>query len=139
MSMFILAHAEARRRAAAACMESPAGYVVRISEPRKSREQEQAYHARIGEIAAAFRLNGKRLDAETMKRLLVDQFKHETLNDDDLGRHWRAMGQIEMMPSLDGARVIVLGTQTRNFPKALASAFIEWLNAWAAEHLEATA
>ena len=137
--MFILAHAESRRRAAMAIANAPDGHVVRITEPLKSREQEEKYHAAIGEIAAVFRLNGKKLDAETMKRLLVDQFKHETLNDEQLAPHWKAMGQIELMPSLDGHRVIALGTQTRRFPKPLAGAFIEWLNAWAAEHLEETA
>ena len=133
---FILAHDIARRRAMQAVADAPAGHVVTINEPTKSREQEEKYHAQIGEIADAFRLNGKKLGAETMKRLLIDQFKHETLGDPDLSRYWKTMAQIEMMPSLDGARVIVLGTQSRHFPKPLASAFIEWLNAWAAVHVD---
>jgi hypothetical protein len=136
MSRFILAHDTARRRAMQAVADAPAGHVVTVKEPAKSREQEEKYHAQIGEIAEAFRLNGKKLGAETMKRLLIDQFKHETLTDPDLSHYWKTMAQIEMMPSLDGARVIVLGTQSRHFPKPLASAFIEWLNVWAAENLE---
>lgn len=132
--LFILAHDTARKRAVDAVTDAPEGYWVTISEPIKSRAQEEAYHSKIGDIAEWFTLNGKKLGAETLKRLLVDQFKHETRGDPELKRYWDAMAEIEMMPSLDGQRVIVLGTQTRRFPKALASAFIEWLNAWAAEH-----
>jgi hypothetical protein len=132
--LFILAHDTARQRALEAVTAAPEGYWVTISEPIKSREQEQAYHAKIADIAEWFQINGKRLDAETLKRLLVDQFKHETRDDPELQRYWAAMAEIEMRPSLDGQRVIVLGTQTRRFPKVLASAFIEWLNAWAAQN-----
>lgn len=134
--VFYLKHETARRSCAAFAMEAPEGWSAVFSEPRRNSEQNAKFHAQISEIAEVFRFNGRRLDDESMKRLLVDQFKHETVSDPDLAEHWRAMDQIEMMPSLDGARVIVLGPQTRRFPKALASAFIEWLNAWAAEHVE---
>lgn len=135
----ILSHDIARRRAVNAVENAPDGYWVTISEPIKSREQEEKYHAQIGEIAEWFRFNGRPLGTETMKRLLVDQFKRETRRDAELRRYWDAMAEVEMMPSLDGERVIVLGTQTRRFPKALASAFIEWLDAWTAEHAPETA
>jgi hypothetical protein len=134
--LFILAHDTARQRALEAVTAAPAGYWVTISEPIKSREQEEKYHAMIGDIAEWFTINGKRLDAETLKRLLVDQFKHETRADPELRKYWDAMAEIDMRPSLDGQRVIVLGSQTRRFKKPLASAFIEWLNAWAAENAQ---
>lgn len=134
MRTFILAHDTARLRAGDAVATAPAGYVVTVGEPKKSREQEEKYHAMIDDIAEWFRFNDRKLGAETIKRLLVDQFKHETRHDPELRRYWDAMAEIEMMPSLDGERIIVLGTQTRRFPKPLASAFIEWLNAWAAEN-----
>ena len=41
---------------------------------------------------------------------------------------------ITVMPSLDGTAIVALGEQTRKFPKKVASAFIEWLNAWGAEN-----
>jgi hypothetical protein len=37
------------------------------------------------------------------------------------------------MPSLDGTGVVTLGMPTRKFPKALASAMIDWLSAWMIE------
>jgi hypothetical protein len=132
--LFILAHDVARKRAVDAVAAAPAGYWVTISEPIKSRAQEGAYHSKIGAIAEWFQINGKKLGAETLKRLLVDQFRHETRGDPELKRYWDAMAEIEMMPSLDGERVIVLGVQTRRFPKPLASAFIDWLDAWVAQN-----
>lgn len=130
---FVLAHDLARQRARQAVNEAPEGYVVTISEPSKSRAQEEHYHALIGDIARVFRWQGKQLDPETMKRLLVDQFRADTLRDPQLAPKWHAMQQVEMMPSLDGSRIVVLGTQTRRFPRELASAFIEWLKAFEVE------
>ena len=104
---------------------------VRICDQNKSRDQEEKYHAMVGEIAAQVEIGGKQRDAETMKRLLVDQFKADTLH--DFAQEWRDFGTIEMAPSLDGQRVVVLGVQTRKFTRKLAGAFIEWLEAFGAD------
>jgi hypothetical protein len=101
---------------------------VRICDQSKSRDAEEKYHAMIGEIAAQVPIGGKLRDSETVKRLLVDQFKADTLV--DMADDWAKFGTVEMAPSLDGQRVVVLGTQTRHFGRKLASAFIEWLYAW---------
>lgn len=104
---------------------------IRICDQNKSRDQEERYHAMIGEIAAQVPIGGKLRDKETMKRLLVDQFKADTLS--DMADDWAKFGNVDMVPSLDGQRVVVLGTQTRRFSVRLASAFIEWLYAWGAD------
>ena len=104
---------------------------VRIGEQSKSRASEERYHAMIGEIAAQVPVGGKLRDSETMKRLLVDQFKADTLV--DMAEDWAKFGTVDMAPSLDGQRVVVLGTQTRRFTVRLASAFIEWLYAFGAD------
>ncbi len=104
---------------------------IRICDQSKSRDAEEKYHAMIGEIAAQVQVGGKLRDAETMKRLLVDQFKADTLT--DMADDWAKFGTVDMAPSLDGQRVVVLGTQTRQFTRRLASAFIEWLYAWGAD------
>lgn len=104
---------------------------VRICDPEKSRDQEEKYHAMISEIAAQVPVNGRTLDDETMKRLLVDQFKADTLV--DMADDWKKFGTLEMRPSLDGQRVVVLGVQTRRFSVRLGSAFIEWLYAFGAD------
>ena len=107
------------------------GIAIRICDQSKSRDAEEKYHAMIGDLSEQVEVGGKLRDTETMKRLLVDQFKAETLT--DFADDWAKFGTLDMVPSLDGQRVVVLGTQTRNFSRKLASAFIEWLYAWGAD------
>lgn len=95
--------------------------------PSKTRLQEEKYHAMIGDIARQFEHCGKKWDAEDMKRLLIDQFKRDTIKDVDIAPLWAKMGFVEMAPALDGSGVVVLGVQSRKFPLKLAIVFIEWL------------
>lgn len=104
---------------------------VRVCDPEKSRDQEEKYHAMIAEIAAQVQVGGRTLEYDTMKRLLVDQFKADTLV--DMADDWAKFGKMDMAPSLDGQRVVVLGVQTRRFTVKLGSAFIEWLYAWGSD------
>jgi hypothetical protein len=130
--VFHLSHDLARRRAADACLSAPAGYEVRIKEPRKSRDQEEKYHAQIGDIASQWHYLGVKWSAEDMKRILVNGFKEDTKDDPELAECWRSMGEIKVVPGMRGG-LLVLGDQTRKFPKRLASAFVEWLYALGAE------
>ena len=123
---FILSHQQARDRASSYILNvATDGYVVRITEPVKRREQEEKYHAMIGEIAAQTMYAGRQYDDDDMKRILVDEFAEEM----------RAAGSplhrdSRLIPSKDGRRVIQLGIQTRNFSVREASDFIEFLSAW---------
>ena len=125
---FTLVHAEARKLAIYAVGAAPDGFIVTIKEPKQSDEQRDKYHAMIDDIAK----HEPAFTAEIWKRLLVDQFKAETLKDDELGKYW-AKESVQIVQSLDRQRVVVLGEQTRNFPKYVSSAFIEWLSAWGAD------
>src|SRR5688500_758534 len=107
---------------------APNGHVVKVSEPRKSRDQEEKYHAMIGDIAEQFTHCGRKWDTASMKRLLLDQFRRETK--DDFADEWRAFGSVEMAPSLDGSGVVMLGIQSRKFSRRLARAFVDWLYAF---------
>ena len=110
------------------CIQSWGGRVmITVADPAKSREQEEKYHAIIGEIAAAERLYGKKLSAEAWKRLLIDAFKHETKDDPDLKGEWEKFGEIELVPALNHPGFVMVGEQSRRFSKKLASAFIDWL------------
>jgi hypothetical protein len=111
-----------------------AGWRVKFLPPAKSREQEEKYHAMIGEIAAQYEFCGRKWDTEDMKRLLIDQFKRDTINDPDFTELWVQVGSVNMAPALDGSGVVMLGTQSRKFPKKLAIAFIEWLMAFGSEN-----
>lgn len=96
---------------------------IEIKAVNKSREQEEKYHAMIGDIAKQASHLGSKWDSESWKRLLVDLFLREN-----------GMYNGKILQNLDGTGIIQLGFQTRNFTKEQASEFVEWLHAWGAEN-----
>ena len=95
---------------------------LEVKDASKSREQEEKYHAIIGDIAKQAQHMGAKWDAETWKRLLVDKYCRETgLNS-------------QIMANLDNDGLVQLGFQTRKFSKEQASEFVEFLLAWCAEN-----
>ena len=96
---------------------------LEIKDATKSRHQEEKYHAMIGEIAKQAQHLGAKWDAESWKRLLVDQFCKDN-----------GLKTGAVIPNLSGDGIVQLGLQTRNFTKEQASEFVEWLHAWGAEH-----
>ena len=94
---------------------------LEIKEANKSREQEEKYHAMIGEIAKQAQHLGAKWDSESWKRLLVDQFCKDN-----------GLKTGAVIPNLAGDGIVQLGMQTRNFTKEQASEFVEWLHAWGA-------
>lgn len=123
-----------RRLAAQFVMEAPDGTMATFAQAPKSRIQEEKYHAMIGDIARQYEHAGRKWDTDDMKRLLVAAFKHETKDDPELAEAWKVMGDVELAPPIVGNGYVLLGTQTKKFPKALATAFIEWLYAFGAEN-----
>jgi hypothetical protein len=122
--LFILAHAEARRRAMVAVAAAPDGYRVTVEPPKRNLDQNAALHARISEIAERCEWAGKRWDLETWKRLLV-------------GAWCRANKEpITMLPALDGAGVEIVFRRTSSLTKAECSDLLEFVNAWSADQPE---
>lgn len=113
--------------------DNPLRIVIDDPLPAKSRDQEKMYHAQIGDIARQYEHCGRKWEADDMKRILIDQFKRDTIKDADIGPLWASMGIIEMAPAFDRSGVVMLGVQSRKFPAKLASIFIEWLLALGAE------
>lgn len=95
--------------------------LLKIEKLRKSRDQEEMYHAMIGEIAKQAMHNGAKWDAESWKRLLVDKFCKEI-----------GLNTGMIIPNLDNDGIVQLGFQTRKFNVEQATMFIEFLYAWAA-------
>jgi hypothetical protein len=127
---FILDHEQARRGAAEyALRHAPDGWRVKFTPPAKSRDQEERYHAMIGDIARQYEFMGQRLRTEDMKRLLVDAFARVMR---EAGTPLHHDGRI--LPSLDGRGFVQLGCQTKEFRKTEASQFIEYLLAFGAEN-----
>lgn len=108
--------------------EAPDGFVVTISEPAKKREQEEKYHAMIGDISRQCTFIGKKWTTEDWKRLLIDAFAQAMR---DIGTPLHHDGRV--VPSLDHGRVVQLGIQSRDFYVKEAAAFIEYLLAWGSD------
>ena len=96
---------------------------LEVKDASKSREQEEKYHAIIGDIAKQAQHMGSKWSAEDWKRLLVDQFARD-----------RMMYGAPILPNLDNTGIVQLGVQTRHFTKEQASEFVEFLLAWCAEN-----
>ncbi len=126
---FVLVHAQARAGAMQAIHTAPEGWVVEIKPPAKRREQEEKYHAMIGDIARQWRFMGRQWDRDSVKRLLIEAFA-ATMR--AAGTPLRHDGSV--VPSIDGQRVVQLGIQSRQFTVREASEFIEFLFAFGAEH-----
>jgi len=96
---------------------------LEIKQQSKTREQEEKYHAIIGDIAKQAQHMGSKWSAEDWKRLLVDKFMRE---------HWQS--DLTIIPNLDSTGIVQLGIQTRKFTKEQASEFVEFLLAWCANN-----
>ena len=86
---------------------------LEIKQANKSRDQEEKYHAMIGEIAKQAQHLGAKWDSESWKRLLVDQFCKDN-----------GLKTGAVIPNLAGDGIVQLGMQTRNFTKEQASEFV---------------
>lgn len=101
---------------------------------QQSRTQQEKYHAMFGDIAAQCAIDGVRLDVESFKRLLIDQFVTE------MRQEARATGAEDPFPayghlmrSLDQQRLVQLGVQSREFTKYQGNCFVEYLYCYGAE------
>ena len=106
---------------------------IRQPQCGKTREQEEKYHALIADVREKKQAEGvgEGLSLDDWKRLLVAAFRYDTETDPDLMHHWIQFGSTKLLPQL-GNRIgsVMVGEQTRRFPRDLASAFIDWLQAF---------
>jgi len=96
---------------------------LEIKDAKRTNEQNEKFHAIIGDIAKQAQHLGAKWDAEDWKRLLVDEF-------------WKQQGITagRVIPNLCGDGIVQLGMQTSKFDKNQASEFVEFLQAWAADN-----
>ena len=95
---------------------------LEVKKATRSNQQNDLFHALIDKIYKAMKVVGSAWSADDWKRLLIDQWAHET---------GRKIGKVA--PSLDGERVVQLGLQSHKFTVEEGSDFIEWLLAWMAD------
>ena len=101
-----------------------AGKRLRLEVKRSTRSSDQnaMFHSLIDLVAKQMKAAGSAWSSDDWKRLLIDQWAHET---------GRKIGKVA--PSLDGERVVQLGLQSHKFTVDEGSEFIEWLMAWMAD------
>ena len=116
-----LAHAEARRRAVAYVEAAPSGYVVTISEPTRSLEQNAAQWPYLEAFSKQLKwpVNGAfvSMEPEEWKDVLTAAFKGE---------------KVRLAMGLNGG-VVMLGLRTSKMPKGSFSEWLEFLKATAAD------
>ena len=88
-------------------------------------EQNSKLHALLNDISKQQTFQESKLSADDWKRLLIDAFCRVRQAE---GNPLSNSGRV--VPSLDGSGIVQLGMQSRNFKKADASEFIEYLIAW---------
>jgi hypothetical protein len=117
---FRLVHAVARRNAASCVATAPDGYIVTVSEPSRSLDQNAAQWPILEAFSQQreWPVNGRmvKMTPEEWKDVLSAAFKRETAR--------LAMG-------LDGG-VVMLGARTSKFSKKQFSEWLEFLHATAA-------
>jgi len=96
---------------------------LEIKDAGRSNEQNEKFHAIIGDISKQAQHMGAKWSSEDWKRLLVDLFCKEY-----------NIGNGKVIPNLTGDGIVQLGFQTRKFTKEQASEFVEFLQAWAADN-----
>jgi hypothetical protein len=118
---FILAHAEARKRAIAAVQHASEGYVVTVSPPRRSGDQNAAQWPILEAFSKQLQwpVNGQMvwMEPDEWKDVLTAAFKGDTVR--------LAMG-------MNGG-VVMIGQRTSKFSKGRFSEWLEFLNATAAQ------
>ncbi|WP_338762093.1 recombination protein NinB [Massilia sp. METH4] len=119
---FILAHEQARQRAAQFCTAAPEGWVVTVSEPTRNLDQNAKFHAIVSDIAkSGLKWGGKPRTAAQWKVLLVSGHAAAT-NEGS-----------EMVPGLEG-EFVNLRESTALMSKKRSASLIEYALAFAAMH-----
>lgn len=119
---FILAHTEARKRAAARCMEAPEGYTVKFSMPKRSNDQNALLHSALTDISEQVEWYGQKLSVDVWKRLCMAAWLRERKE------------QPMLVPALDGNGVDIIFERTSKLTIAQCSELIEWCFCFGAEH-----
>lgn len=113
--LFVMAHQEARRRAVQAVQNAPDGYVVKITPPTRSLEQNAALWGSLTDLSEQVEWYGRRLTAEEWKHVMSAGLKKQ-----------------DVVPGIDGG-FVVLGISTSKMTKAEMSDLLELIRAFGTE------
>lgn len=113
---FILAHAEARRRAMQAIQDAPDGYAVTVAEPSRTLDQNARLWASLNDVSRQVDWYGKKLTPEDWKHVFTASLK-----------------KLEVVPNLDGTGFVALGQSTSRMSKREISELLELMYAFGTE------
>lgn len=105
----------AKRAACAAIMLAPEGYVVRLSEPTRSLEQNAKLWAMLHDVSTQVEWHGQKLTSEDWKDVFT-----------------AALKRAKVVPGLDGG-FVVCGQRTSSMGKRDFSELVELIYAFGAE------
>lgn len=114
--VFRLVHETARKGAAQECLSAPDGWVVTVSEPTRSLEQNAALWAMLSDIAGQIEWHGIKLTAEEWKDLLS-----------------AGLVKSRVVPNIEGTGFVILGQRTSKMTKGEFSDLLELISAFGAE------
>lgn len=97
-------------------MTAPDGYIVRISEPTRTLEQNAVLWASLYDVAKQVIWHGRKLDAESWKHIFTASLTKQ-----------------DVVPNLDGTGFVVLGVSTSKMTKGQMSDLLDLIHAFGAE------
>ena len=130
----ILTGEVARKAACRYVLTEPEGSAVTFGPRDKKREQEEKYHAMIGQISSQAEHFGQKRDLETWKRLLIAAFVivlRENAKAEGKDDPFPEVGAL--IPALNGKDFVQVGVPSSGFTIKQASQFIEYLYAFGEE------
>lgn len=114
--LFVLAHDQARRNAAAYCMSAPAGHCVKVTPPTRSLESNAALWAMLADVSAQVVWHGRKLDSESWKHVFSSSLQKQ-----------------DVVPNLDGTGFVVMGISTSRMSKREMSDLLELIQSFGAQ------
>lgn len=119
--VYRLVHSTARQRAIQDVQGAPEGFVVTVSEPTRSLDQNARLHAMLHDISQQSEYMGKRRTIEFWKGLFVSGWQIATNQ------------KPEIVPGLEGEFINIRISTTSLGVRALGSV-MEYVSAWAASN-----
>lgn len=98
-------------------MNAPEGWVVRISEPTRSRDQNDRMWALLTEVANQVEWYGRKLTPEDWKHIFSSSLK-----------------KLDVVPNIEGSGFVALGLSTSKMSKRELSDLMTLIEAFAVEH-----
>ena len=102
-TIFHLTNDFIRARAKSMIDVMPKGFVVTISPPKRSLEQNARLWAMLAEVSERLNYHGRRLSPEDWKHIFTASLRGE---------------ELDAVPTLDGKRMILIGLRTSKMNKA---------------------